>query len=175
MNELGNLINKYRDLVIRVFRLGIDCCSDDCIIRVLDVSHLGNIGCGVYGLMLDSGQVNELLRRSSIIKLLLNKGIIRLFVYPCINSERINFLERLGFIVINYLTSDDCVLTREVIVHPDAYRIINLVRRGFAVYVHLYNPYIRRDYSYDAVSLFDAAFEYLVRNNVRVYLILDSI
>jgi len=59
--------------------------------------------------------------------------------------------------------------------HPDAYRIINLVRRGFAVYVHLYNPYIRRDYSYDAVSLFDATFEYLVRNNVRVYLILDSI
>ncbi|MCG2863778.1 MAG: hypothetical protein L7H10_01740 [Vulcanisaeta sp.] len=173
MSFLGDLINKYRELIIKVLRLSVNCCGDDCIMRVLDVTRLRDINCGVYGLMIDRAQVGELLRRPSIIKLLLDRGINRLITYPCIDQGLIRFLERLGFTVINYITGDECVVTREVVTHLNAYKVIDLARRGVVVYVHLYRPYIRRG-QYDAVSLFDTAFEYLARGNVKIHLILDS-
>lgn len=124
------MIDKYKDIIISIYRLGVDCCGDYCIIRVTDWDYIKELRCNVYGLMIDPGQVNELLRRPSLIKLLLRRGgINRLIAYPCITQDKITLLSKLGFTVMNYFTSDDCSLTQSVVVHLDAYKIINLAGR----------------------------------------------
>ncbi len=120
-----------------------------------------------------------MLRRPSLIKLLLQRGINRLITYPCITQDKITLLNKLGFTVMNYFTSDDCSLTQSVVVHLDAYKIINLVGRGgIVVYVHLYQPYIRgrSESTRDINSIFDIALEYLRRSGgVKIHLILDEL
>ncbi|BDR91274.1 hypothetical protein [Vulcanisaeta souniana] len=172
---LNELINRHRDIIIRVLRLGIDCCGDDCISRVTDWTRIKELNCRMYGLMIDPDQVHELLRRPSLIRSLLRMGINRLIIYPCATLDLVTLLGRLGFTVMNYITSDECPLTQEVVIHLDAYRIINLVRRGIVVYAHLYNPYIRerRDHMPDAYSVLNGNLEYLMKMGTRLYLILD--
>ncbi|ADY00588.1 hypothetical protein VMUT_0375 [Vulcanisaeta moutnovskia 768-28] len=176
MGDLFNeLINEYRDIIIDVFQLGINCYGDNCIIRVTDWDYIRELKCRVYGLMVDPEQVNELLRHPSMIKLLLKSGVNRFIVYPCITQDKISLLNRLGFTIMNYLVNDDCTLTKEVVIHLDTYKIINLVNKGIIVYVHLYYPYIKgkKDTTYDINSMFDAALEYLRRSGVKIRLILD--
>ncbi|GAB6946594.1 hypothetical protein JCM16161A_07240 [Vulcanisaeta sp. JCM 16161] len=177
MSSFRELINKYKDVVISVYRLGIDCCGDDCIIRVTDWSYVRGLKCRVHGLMIDPEQVNELLRRPSLIKLLLQRGVNRLIAYPCITQDRVMLLSRLGFTVMNYFTGDDCSLTQSVVVHLDAYKIIDLAGRGVTIYVHLYRPYIRGvgKSTYDINSIFDTALEYLRRSGIKIHLILDEL
>ena len=177
MNSFEDLINKYRDVIISVYRLGIDCCGDDCIIRVIDWDYVRGLDCRVYGLMIDPEQVNELLRRPSLIRSLLQRGINRLITYPCIAQDKVSLLNRLGFIMVNYLVSNDCPLTREVMIHLDAYKIIELVNKGVTVYVHLYHPYIKgkKESAYDANLIFEAALEYLRKFKVTIRLVLDEL
>ncbi len=176
MASLRELIDRYRDVVAGTYRLGIDCCGDDCIIRVMDWEYVYGLKCRVYGLMIDPEQVSELLRRPSLIRSLLSRGINRVITYPCIGSDSISLLDRLGFVVMNYLTSDDCLVTQGVVIHLDAYKIINLVRRGVTTYVHLYYPYVGGGGKTTSriISIFDDALDFLRRSGVKVYLILDE-
>ena len=177
MSSFRDLINRYGDVITSVYRLGIDCCGDDCIIRVVDWDYVRGLNCRVHGLMVDPEQVNELLRRPSLLKSLLQRGINRLIAYPCIAQDRISLLNRLGLTIVNYLVSDGCPLTREVMIHLDAYKVIELVNRGVIVYVHLYYPYIkgRGRPMYDIDSIFDAALEYLRRFGARIRLVVDEL
>ena len=176
MDILNELISGHRDVIIRVLRLGIDCCGDDCISRVTDWTRVKELNCHVYGLMIDPDQVNELLRRPSLIRSLLRERINKLIIYPCITPDLITLLSRLGFTVMNYITSDECPLTQEVVIHLDAYKIINLARSGFVVYVHLYNPCIKgKNSTHDLKSIINTALEYLRRSDIKIYLILDEL
>lgn len=179
MDSFKELIDRYKDLIISVHRLGINCCGDDCIIRVTDWGgYVKELGCGVYGLMIDPEQISELLRRPSLIRLLLQRGINRFITYPCITQDRISLLSRLGFTVMNYLINDNCPLTQSIVIHLDAYKIIELASKGITIYVHLYYPYIkgRRESAYNVYSIFDVALEYLRRSGgVKIHLILDEL
>ncbi|MFB6470977.1 MAG: hypothetical protein TU36_007090 [Vulcanisaeta sp. AZ3] len=175
MDELREIISKYWDLVLGVFHLGVNCCGDDCIVRMLNIEHIRNLGCKVYGLMIDKRQIDELLRYPSIIKSILDRGINKIITYPCISQDRINFMSKLGFKVINYISSNNCPLTEEVVIHLDAYRVIDLTNMGIKVYVHLYEPYIKDKPSYGIVTVLEPILEHLRRSNVKFYLILDEL
>ncbi len=175
MDSFEELLDKYRDVVIGVYKLGTKCCGNDCIIRVTDWDYVKTLRCSIYGLMIDSEQADELLRHPSLIKALLEKGISRLIAYPCFGYSTIDLLRRLGFTVMNYVTEKSCPLTPEVVIHPNAYETVSLVKRGIITYVHLYNPYLGKKLQYDIKSIFDVIFEYLRKANVKVYLILDMI
>lgn len=99
MSLFEELIDRYKDIIISIYRLGVDCCGDYCIIRVTDWDRIKELRCNVYGLMIDPEQVNELLRRPSLIKLLLQRGINRLITYPCITQDKITLLNNLALLL----------------------------------------------------------------------------
>ncbi|WP_069807221.1 hypothetical protein [Vulcanisaeta thermophila] len=169
--NFNELINRYRTVIDQVFTLDVKDCGDRCIVRVLNWGVVDTLG-SVHALMIDPNEYWELLRRPSLIGKLLRRGLRRLILYPCFGSGELTVLGRLGFVTINYVTSNNCALTKYVVMPPNAYDVVSMVRGGYGVYVHLYRVFTKQ--GRDLGSLFESFFEYLLKQGVRVNLILDT-
>lgn len=167
---INRALMNYNDVINQVFMLDVRDCGDRCILRLIDWSTIYSIG-NLYALMIDYDDFHELMKKPSIIRELFRRDLRRLILYPCFSNNDASILRRLGFLTINYITSEDCPYTEEVVMPPNAYDVVKAVNRGFRVYVHLYQPFIKRGQI--PRNLIDDFFNYLRENSVKVNLIVE--
>ncbi len=140
MGFANDLVMRYADRARCILRLTPYCCKD-CVVRVIDWSFFK---CDeTWGVMADEWQVWELLKRPSLMRALLSRGVRRIVLYACFNEDLIKRLQRLGFRPINYACSSECPVTEEIVVPPNAYLIERFVLGGSTVYVHLFKPRVK--------------------------------